>query len=90
MERDCVCRTETKRAQKLALNQVVDRVAAKLNNTRTVCRSCYIHPGVSDEWMEGVLCDRIQEIRASARRPFKNLDADESTVLRWLEKRTSP
>lgn len=24
----------------------------------------YIHPGALDEWMEGVLCHRIKEIRA--------------------------
>lgn len=78
---------QTKRAQTLTLNEVLDRVAAKLNNTRSVCRNCYIHPAVLDEWMEGALCDQIREIRSRARRPFKNLDADESTVLRWLEKR---
>ena len=77
---------ETKRAQTLTLNEVLDRVAARLNNTRAVCRSCYVHPAIFDAWLEGGFDEQIKAIRARARRPFKNLDAEESTVLRWLER----
>ena len=76
-----------KRAQAVALNAVLDRVAARLRNTRAVCRRCYVHPAVVDAWLDGRLHEEIKAIRVRARRPLKGLDADESLVLRWLDAR---
>jgi len=75
----------SKRAQAVALNVVLDRVAARLRNTRAVCRRCYVHPAVVDAWTDGSLHGEIATIRARARRPLKGLDADESVGLRWLD-----
>lgn len=76
---------DTKRAQTIALNEVLDRVAARLRNTRAVCRRCYVHPLILNTWLEGTLTEEIVAVRKRGRRPFKNLDADESMVLRWLQ-----
>jgi DNA topoisomerase-1 len=44
--------------------QAVDIVAARLGNTRAVCRKCYIHPGVLDAYAAG-------DLPAALRRPEK-------------------
>lgn len=77
----------SKQAQAVALNAVLDRVAARLRNTRAICRRCYVPPAVVDAWLDGRLHEEIAAIRPRARRPFKGLDADESLVLRWLDAR---
>lgn len=78
---------DTKRAQTISLNEVLDRVAARLRNTRAVCRRCYVHPLILSTWLDGTLNEEIASVRKRGRRPFKNLDADESLVLRWLQTR---
>ena len=40
-------------AQKRTMNSVIDAVAARLGNTRAVCRACYIHPRVLESWTCG-------------------------------------
>jgi DNA topoisomerase-1 len=75
---------DSKRAQLIALNSVIDSVAARLRNTRAVCRRCYIHPLIVEKWLDGSLGMNFQGIRRRTPRALKGLDADESTVLRWL------
>jgi DNA topoisomerase-1 len=77
----------SQREQRRALNSVIDEIASLLRNTRAVCRSSYIHPAVTSAWEEGRLNEEIAEIRRRSRQPLKGLDADESTVLRWLRAR---
>src|SRR5207248_3780189 len=40
-------------AFKRSVNQAIDRVAGKLGNTRAVCRSSYVHPGVFEAFRSG-------------------------------------
>lgn len=75
---------ETQREQNRVLNAVVDKVAARLHNTRAVCRRCYIHPAVVQSWADGALVDEMQALRRRLPRPLAGLDQDESTVVRWL------
>jgi len=35
--------------------QAIDVVAARLGNTRAICRKCYVHPGILDAYMKGDL-----------------------------------
>ena len=67
------------------LNGVVDAVAARLGNTRAVCRNCYIHPRVIEAWSEGRLADELAGIRRRFRRSPDGLDREEAVVLRWLQ-----
>jgi DNA topoisomerase-1 len=67
------------------MNGVVDAVAARLGNTRSVCRKCYIHPAVAETWEEGRLGPEITALRARYRRAPAGLDRAELLVLRWLE-----
>jgi len=70
------------------LTAVIDTIAARLRNTRAVCRSGYIHPDVIETWKTGRLTSEITDLRRRYRRPLSGLDRDESTVLRWLRNKT--
>ena len=62
---------------------VIDTVAADLGNTRTVCRSSYIHPWFLDAWMSESLNDKWQEYCDMRR--ISGLSQGESTTLRILK-----
>jgi DNA topoisomerase-1 len=62
--------------------RVVERVAAHLGNTASVCRSCYIHPYVIESYSDGTLPAKL-----AAGRRVRGLSADENAVLALLENR---
>ena len=66
-----------------AMLAVIDTVAANLGNTRTVCRSSYIHPWFLGAWMEGNLLEKWNQF-ADMRR-ISGLSAGESATLRVLK-----
>lgn len=71
---------ESKAGQARAINAVIDQVAAKLGNTRAVCRRSYIHPAVPEAWQKG-------ELRRSGRlAPIDGLDEDEVEAFGFLKK----
>lgn len=72
------------RAVATTLNAAIDRVAARLGNTRTVCRRCYIHPLVIEAWSEGRLGEELRRIKARLRGDPAPLSGQEAVVLRWL------
>jgi DNA topoisomerase I len=80
---------ESKRELARTMNMVIDQVAARLGNTRTVCRNCYIHPLVFDAWREGRLGREIAAVKGRLRKQPDGLDEDEALVLRWLEQSAS-
>ena len=71
------------RGKKSAIKRAVERVAAHLGNTPTVCRACYIHPRVLDAYTEGTLHAHA----ARPRRALRGLSADETALLALLENR---
>ena len=62
--------------------RAIDVVAAKLGNTRAVCRGSYIHPGVFDGYRRGVT---IAAAKPGPRRA--GLSAEEAAVLALLKRR---
>ena len=66
-----------------AMLAVIDTVAADLGNTRTVCRSSYIHPWFLDAWTEGRLSQAWAEF--ADMRAMGNMTSGESTTLRLLK-----
>lgn len=78
-------RPETRHETARALNHVIDKVAASLGNTRSICRKCYIHPAVLDAWDDGRLSSELESL--GSRRTPKRYSSEEFAVLRWLEKR---
>jgi DNA topoisomerase-1 len=74
----------TQAKRNLALG--VATVAARLGNTKNVCRKCYIHPDIVSAYSEGRLEALLRRGGPSRRSPF-GLSPDERAVLRLLEKR---
>ncbi|HET9468464.1 MAG TPA: hypothetical protein VFO48_08630 [Vicinamibacterales bacterium] len=62
--------------------RAIDTVAAKLGNTRAVCRGSYIHPGVFDGYRAGVT---IAAATSGPRRA--GVSAEEAAVLALLKRR---
>jgi DNA topoisomerase-1 len=79
-------RPDSKTAQKRVLNGVIDQVAERLGNTRTVCRQCYVHPAVLEAWLDGDLVEEMTRANKGKRR-IAGLDDEEALVLRWLKAR---
>jgi DNA topoisomerase I len=71
------------RASLKAVARAVEQVAAKLRNTPTICRKCYIHPAVIAAYVDGSLAQRLGP-RAGPR--TLGLHADESVVLALLRR----
>jgi DNA topoisomerase-1 len=63
------------------LTAAIAEVAARLGNTPTICRKCYIHPDVVAAHGDDALAD------AMGGRPSGGLTAEEAAVLRLLERR---
>lgn len=77
---------QTKRDLARQLNEAIDAVAAKLVNTRSVCRSSYIHPAVFEDFQAGKLRD-VLKLKTKSERLKQWLDDEEIRVLRWLKTR---
>ncbi len=72
---------ETATAAKNVFLEVVDGVARRLGNTRAVCRSHYIHPGLPQAFAAGLLL-RGGEDRDATR--VRGLSAREIRLLAWV------
>src|SRR6185436_16802140 len=65
-----------------ALVQAIDEVAAALGNTRAVCRKYYIHPAVTDAYLDGTLKKYFSNPPAQ-----NGLTSKEAAVLQLLKRR---
>ena len=65
--------------------QAIAQVAARLGNTASVCRKCYVHPAILEAYLEG----RIAELgnKRTATRQMQALEADERMFVRLLQRR---
>jgi DNA topoisomerase-1 len=78
----------TKTQAKKNLVRAIERVAARLGNTPTVCRKCYVHPEVINAYLDGSLLSTLkqaaeQEIAES----LHDLRPEEAAVLALLQQR---
>ena len=68
-----------------ALVAAIDEVAVALGNTRAVCRKYYIHPAITDAYLDGTL---TQWFTGPFPRPIRDgLSSEEAAVLRLLKRR---
>ena len=70
---------------KAAVVAAVDAVAGALGNTRAVCRKCYIHPVVINEYLAGTLDAGLTSKRSA--RGARGLSRSETAVLGLLQRR---
>jgi DNA topoisomerase-1 len=70
------------------LRTAIERVAARLGNTATICRKCYIHPEILDLFLSGQLLVNIkQAVDAELTEHLHGLKPEEAAVLALLEGR---
>ena len=66
----------------------IESVAARLGNTPTICRKCYVHPEVLNAYVEGQLLLEVRrQARAALREELAQLKPEEAAVLAMLEAR---
>jgi len=79
---------DTSAKAKKNLRAAIEKVSARLGNTPTICRKCYVHPEVLNCYLEGALLDGVQmEIEAELRDERGSLKPEEAAVLTFLQKR---
>ncbi len=65
----------------------IEAVSKMLGNTPTVCRKCYVHPGILNSYLEGSTIATITQ-RISPKLPhLKQLKAEEAAVFVLLQRR---
>ncbi len=76
---------DTHAAAKRNVKRAIEHVASRLGNTPTICRKCYVHPGVLDHYLGGSLALQIKaEAQAELRDELAGLKPEETAVLGLL------
>ena len=70
------------------VTRAIERVAARLGNTATVCRKCYVHPAVIDAYLDRSLLKQLQRrAEGELRQGLGRLKPEEAAVLALLQER---
>ncbi|WOH67133.1 DNA topoisomerase IB [Bradyrhizobium sp. BWA-3-5] len=70
------------------LRSAIEKVSARLGNTPTICRKCYIHPEVLNSYMDGNLVLEIKsKVENELRSAVENMKPEEAAVLALLRGR---
>ncbi len=72
------------------IKAAIQCVAARLGNTPTICRKCYIHPEILNVYVEGSLLLEVKKkVEAELREDLAGLKPEETAVLTLLQARLS-
>lgn len=75
-------------AAKRNVRAAIEAVAARLGNTPTVCRKCYIHPEIFDSYLsEELVLEARDAIEKELREDVSRLRPEEAVVLAFLQRR---
>src|SRR3954471_16452720 len=70
------------------VRSAIEKVSARLGNTPTICRKCYVHPEVLSSYMDGNLLLEIKsEVEGELRDALAGLKPEEAAVLAMLRSR---
>jgi len=70
------------------VKRAIEQVAARLGNTPTICRKCYVHPEVPNSYLDGQLLENIKsEVETVLRDKIAGLKPEEAAVLGLMRKR---
>ena len=70
------------------LRSAIEKVSARLGNTPTICRKCYIHPEVLNSYMDGNLVLEVKShVENELRSAVENMKPEEAAVLALLRGR---
>jgi DNA topoisomerase-1 len=79
---------DTAAQAKRNLRMAIERVAARLGNTPTICRKCYVHPEVLTLYLDGgLVLDIKSEVESESREELAGLQPEEAAVLALLRAR---
>ena len=79
---------DTAAQAKRNLRTAIERVAARLGNTLTICRKCHVHPEVLNSYLDGKLVLVIKsEIESELRDDLAELQPEEAAILAMLRAR---
>ena len=68
--------------------RAIESVAAKLGNTPTICRKCYVHPAVIDAYLDGTIMEALRQRAAGELADgLHHLSPEEAAVLALLQQR---
>ena len=68
--------------------QAIKEVAARLGNTPSVCRKCYVHPAVLDSYMSGAMIKTVRrQVNEESSGAPHALREEEISLLHFLQKR---
>lgn len=82
-------KADSETAAKRQLREVIEEVAARLGNTPTICRQCYVHPQVIEAHLSGSLTLDLRQ-RIDDNLKHDDLRPEEKQVLRFLRRRLKP
>ncbi len=72
------------------IRAAIEKVSARLGNTPSICRKCYVHPEVFASYLDGdLLIDIKEEIETELREDLPSLKPEEAAVLTLLQERLS-
>jgi DNA topoisomerase-1 len=72
------------------IRAAIEKVSARLGNTPSICRKCYVHPEVFTSYLDGgLLLDIKEEIETELREDLPSLKPEEAAVLTLLQERLS-
>jgi DNA topoisomerase-1 len=81
---------DTQAGAKKNIREAINRVAARLGNTATICRKCYVHPEIVTTYVEGSLLLEVKErVETELREDLPGLKPEEVAVLTLLQQRLS-
>ena len=70
------------------LRAAIEKVSARLGNTPTICRKCYVHPEVLNSYMDGNLILELKsKTESELRSGMESLKPEEAAVLALLRSR---
>ena len=75
----------SEREAKRKVNLALDQVAARLRNTRAVCRKYYVHPAIIEAYHRGIAAPPPLVIKGRRQRPSGALRREEVSVLQFLQ-----
>jgi DNA topoisomerase-1 len=78
--------TSTRQAKRKLL-RAIEAVAAMLGNTPAICRAYYVHPSITEGFMDGSLHGFLER-RSKKRRSRRGLSGEETDVLAFLTNRS--
>jgi DNA topoisomerase I len=72
------------------VTRAIEQVSARLGNTPTICRKCYVHPEIVNAYLDGGLLLEIQkDIDEQLRDEIDTLTPEEAAVLAFLRTRVA-